>query len=305
MANLEAATVRAWPPIDDRVPAHWMSGTATAADGTTLHWVDTGGDGLPLVLLHGVQVDWRSWLRTALAVADDHRVVMPDLRGHGGSGRVGAAGTSARAMADDVALLLAALDVDRPVVVGHSMGAEVAGLLASAWPAAGVLLLEPALVDLGAASAFDLDDPPPWMAGLFATLQRLPGLGHADRMEAGLGLLPPGPPVPWDPVDYVAFVDGQARFDLDVYRDPGAFRALTPEVVAAIDCPILLITARQMPHVDLDRGVRAFADHWHHGEHVHLPDSGHAVQAEQLERFVELLTGFVARCRAHDGREPT
>lgn len=184
------------------------------------------------------------------------------------------------------------------------MGADVPGVVAADRAPMGLLLLEPALADHGAAMAFDPDDPPPWMAHLFATLRGLPTLPHPDRMEAGLRLLPPGPPVAWDPVDYVAFIDAQARFDLDVYRNLDAFRGLTPEVVAAIDCPVLLVTARQLPHVDLDRGVAAFADHWRDGRHVHVPDSGHAVPFEQLDRFVELLTGLVARCRA-DGRGDT
>lgn len=302
MPELDAETVRRFRPFDEQVPGRWTSGTTTATDGTTLHWTDTGGPGPPLVLLHGMQADGLTWLRTALAIEADHRVIMPDLRGHGRSGRVGPAGTSLQAMADDMHHLLDELGLDRPLVTGHSMGADVAGRVAAGRVVAGLLLVEPALADLRAALAFDPDDPPPWMARLFAILRSLPSLAHADRMEAGLGLLPPGPPVDWDPVDYVAFVDAQARFDLDVYRNVDGFAGLvrSPEVVAAIDCPILLLTSRQMPHADLDRGVAAFADHWRAGEHVHLPDSGHAVQFEQLERFVELLTGFAARCWLDD-----
>lgn len=123
MPQLDAETVRRLPPLDEHVPDRWTSGYTTARDGTPLHWTDTGGAGPPLVLLHGVQVDGLTWLRTALAVEADHRVVMPDLRGHGRSGRVGAAGTSTSAMADDVHHLLDELGVDRPVLAGPVRGA--------------------------------------------------------------------------------------------------------------------------------------------------------------------------------------
>lgn len=236
MADVDVATVRAWPPVTRYVPGHWTSGTTTAGDGTALHWIETGGDGPPVVLLHGVQVDGLTWVRTALAIEADHRGIMPDLRGHGRSGRVGPGRTSTRTMADDVGVLLDELGVDRPLLVGHSW----VPTSPASWPPTahrwGCCLLEPALADHGAATAFDPDDPPPWMANLFATLRGLPTLPHPDRMEAGLRLLPPGPPVAWDPVDHVAFIDAQARFDLDVYRTLDAFRGLTPEVVAAIDC---------------------------------------------------------------------
>jgi pimeloyl-ACP methyl ester carboxylesterase len=38
----------------------------------------------------------------------------------------------------------------------------------------------------------------------------------------------------------------------------------------------------------------AFSDHWQHGEHVHFPDSGHFIMAEQFERFVEVLSRFLS-----------
>ena len=88
MPMLRPDTVAQFRPLVTLVPNHWTTASTTAVDGTTLHWTDTGGEGPPIVLLHGVQVDGLSWLRTAQALEDDHRVVMPDLRGHGRSGRI-------------------------------------------------------------------------------------------------------------------------------------------------------------------------------------------------------------------------
>lgn len=298
MPALRPDIVTAFRPLAEHLPGHWRSATTHADDGTELHWMDTGGDGPPVVLLHGVQVDGTTWLRTAMALEAGHRVVMPDARGHGRSGRITAPVTVA-VLVDDLRAVLAAADVRAPAVVGHSMGAEIAARLATDPDAGvrGVALVDPALRDLSAVLAIDVDAPPPWMRTVFDTLRALPAQSHAQRMVTGLGLLPPGGQTEWHEVDYVAYVDAQSRFDLEYYRnlssDDGVV-ATSPDIVAAIDCPILLLTAvPMMPGVDLDRETAGFTDNWRDGRHVHLPDSGHAIPADQFDRFLDVLTTFL------------
>jgi pimeloyl-ACP methyl ester carboxylesterase len=295
MPTLRPDTVARFRPLAHLVPERWMTGSTTAADGTHLHWTDTGGDSPPVVLLHGVQVDGLSWLRTAQALEERHRVVMPDLRGHGRSGRVHDALTAATYV-EDVRAVLAAAGVRRPVVVGHSMGADVAGRLATQDEVRGVVLVDPALRAMPFAMS-DVDEPPPWMAELFATVRALGTQPHADRMVTGLGMLPPGGEVDWHEADYVSYVEGQSRFDLDLYRHldiDAQLLADSPEDIAAIDCPILLLTARPMlPGADIEADVAAFTVHWRDGRHVHFADSGHAIPADRFERFVDVVTGFI------------
>lgn len=300
MPQLTPETVTRFRPLVELVPAHWRTGSTAAADGTDLHWTETGGDGPAVVLLHGVQVSGLSWLRTAQALESRHRVVMPDLRGHGRSGRLHGAAPP-EVLVDDVRAVQDALGVHRPIVVGHSMGAEVAGRLAAAENLRGVVLVDPALQNVAATMAFDVDAPPPWMRSLFDTLDALKTQSHRKRMVAGLHLLPPGPPPDWDEADYVGLVAGQAQFDLGLYRymDVDApILAESPAVVAAIRCPLLLLTARSMlPGFDLHAAVTAFTRHWRDGRHVHFADSGHVIMADQFERFVEVLTRYIGERR--------
>ena len=94
--------------------------------------VHTAGQGLPLVLLHAFPLDHSMWREQAV-LADDLRLVVPDLRGFGQS-HDPAGPVSMAQLADDVAALLDALHVERAVVCGVSMGGYVAQHVAARHP---------------------------------------------------------------------------------------------------------------------------------------------------------------------------
>jgi pimeloyl-ACP methyl ester carboxylesterase len=99
------------------------------------------GSGRPVVLLHGgLATAEMSWA-TAFAALPGFRLVAPDSRGHGGTGNPGPR-LGYDQMADDAVALADALGLDRPVVVGHSDGAQVALELGLRHPgrAAGLVL---------------------------------------------------------------------------------------------------------------------------------------------------------------------
>jgi len=89
-----------------------------------------GGDGPPVVLLHGHPRTHATWHRVAALLADRHTVVCPDLRGYGRStvppDEPGHAQASKRAMGADVAALMGALGHEAFAVAGHDRGSLVA-----------------------------------------------------------------------------------------------------------------------------------------------------------------------------------
>ena len=103
-------------------------------DGGRIHVVERGR-GSPLVLLHGVMLSSALWVHQLQDLADHHRVIAVDLRGHGQS-LPGATGSGIQTLAADVAAVLEALAVEGAVVVGHSMGGMVALQLALDLPGA-------------------------------------------------------------------------------------------------------------------------------------------------------------------------
>ena len=90
----------------------------------TIH-VRVGGSGPAVVLLHGFGDTGDMWTPLAVALAKDHRVIVPDLRGMGLSSKP-LAGYEKKNQAGDVRAVLDALGVDRAVVVGHDIGTMVA-----------------------------------------------------------------------------------------------------------------------------------------------------------------------------------
>jgi len=95
------------------------------ADGGELHVVEAGA-GRPVVLLHGVTLQWWVWSALISLLRDRYRVVAWDMRGHGES-RAGRDGVSLEATASDLAMLLRELDLDDAILVGHSMGGMTLG----------------------------------------------------------------------------------------------------------------------------------------------------------------------------------
>lgn len=98
----------------------------------TLSYLDSGGPGPVVVLLHGLAGSAQEMADTAAAISDGYRVLALDQRGHGHSTRR-PGDLSRRAYVDDVAALIDTVAGGSPVsVVGQSMGAHTALLLA-AW----------------------------------------------------------------------------------------------------------------------------------------------------------------------------
>jgi pimeloyl-ACP methyl ester carboxylesterase len=116
--------------------------------GTALFHEETGGADRPLVLVHGWCCD-HSYLSRQLEhfAARGHHVVAVDLRGHGQSDKPSKSYTM-RAFADDVAWTCEELALEKPVLVGHSMGGIVAFDVAARYPQlpSGVVMLDAAVV---------------------------------------------------------------------------------------------------------------------------------------------------------------
>jgi pimeloyl-ACP methyl ester carboxylesterase len=94
---------------------------------------ESHGDGPPLVLLHGGLMSGEAFAPLLPALTARHRVVLVDLQGHGRTADVDRP-LDKGLMGDDVAALIEHLGLDRPAVVGYSLGAGVALHVAARHP---------------------------------------------------------------------------------------------------------------------------------------------------------------------------
>jgi pimeloyl-ACP methyl ester carboxylesterase/quercetin dioxygenase-like cupin family protein len=88
--------------------------------------VEVVGEGIPVVLVHGLGASSVLWNRVRDSLGPGYQVVLLDLRGAGETRELERKELSLETWADDLAGLLAALGIERPVLVGHSLGASIA-----------------------------------------------------------------------------------------------------------------------------------------------------------------------------------
>ena len=113
----------------------------TAIDTETSLAYDIQGSGIPVVFLHGLTFDRRTWGPVIELLGGSVMSVAIDLPGHGAS-----RGEPMRLelLAEQIHTLLTSLGVERPIVVGHSMAAGIAAIYASNHPTRGIVMVDQA-----------------------------------------------------------------------------------------------------------------------------------------------------------------
>jgi pimeloyl-ACP methyl ester carboxylesterase len=108
------------------------TGTYAEVNGLNLYF-ETHGQGRPMVLLHGGLMSGETFGPVLPALAAQHQVIAVDLQGHGRTADIDRP-IDVRLMADDIAALIDHLALDRPDIVGYSLGGGVALHTAAKYP---------------------------------------------------------------------------------------------------------------------------------------------------------------------------
>jgi len=275
--------------------------------GVRLHLRCWGPDDAPLlVLLHGSQDVSASWQFTVDALGDDWRVVAPDWRGHGLSGRSGADTYWFPDYAADLDALLEWLTPQWPVrLVGHSMGAQVAALYAGVRPERVVRLVN---VD-GFGPPAGRHDPAPrrwakWLAQIPDDTAQRP---YESFDEFALRMRSENPRLDETRARFLAEQWGEPAADGTVVRraDPALKRIapLAPSQDELIDCwrqtqaAVLWIAGAQSglwARLTADpQGFENRAGAYRDLRIEHVEDAGHNVHHDQPERLAALLEAFL------------
>lgn len=163
------------------------SGRFLEIDGCRIHYVDEGA-GPPLFLIHGLGGQLGNFTYVLVArLAKEFRVVAVDRPGSGYSTRPAGADARLRAQGDVLAKVIGALKLDRPLIVGHSMGGAIALAIGLDHPecASGLALIAPVtqVVETTPAVFRGLDIRSPLLRWIVAwTLATPLGIMNADRV---------------------------------------------------------------------------------------------------------------------------
>jgi pimeloyl-ACP methyl ester carboxylesterase len=301
-------------------------------DGGRIHVVECG-EGPPIVLLHGFMLSSALWAHQLRDLSAGHRVIAVDLRGHGRSvpgtsgfspagvpeglrpgalaadvrmsaARQGSPGV--RRLARDVRAVLAALEVEHAVVVGHSMGGMVALQLTQ---------------DMAPDELHRRVRGMVLVSTTGGPFSRLPGyegmvrvsgpvssraLSLADRV--GLRTVA-SEDVRWwltrlgfgadAPAAQVRFVEG-----LHMSTPPATLAGLVPSLavfdlsrsLGSVDLPVLVVVGTH-DRLTPPRHARRTADALPRAELVELPRCGHMPMIERRREFSRLLDEFTAKIR--------
>jgi pimeloyl-ACP methyl ester carboxylesterase len=268
--------------------ASWQSGDV-ATNAIRLHYTRTGGAKPPLVLGHGFSDDGLCWTPVAEALAPDYDVIMVDARGHGLSDAP-AAGYSPADHAADYAGLIAALGLRRPAILGHSMGAATALVLAGMYPDVPRAIL--------------LEDPPAWWAPApaetpAAVEERLAqrrlwieGLKGKTREEliATQRAATPG----WSEAELGPWADAKLRFNFNAMNLEPTASLDWPATLRRITCPALLIAADPAQGAIITEesaaSLRALVPQL---QVAQIAAAGHSIRRDQFDRYVEVVRAFL------------
>ena len=285
---------------------------AVPGDGVRLHARDWSGSGQAVVLLHGLASNARIWDGVASRLAGAGlRVVALDQRGHGASEQPGS-GYDFATLGRDLSAALADLGIERPVLAGHSWGANVALQFAADRPGAlaGLALVDGALLGVAEWAGPTLDEARRRLAPPRFAVPLADWLARAGRFDAGGS---GGQPWVRDYLRAGVDVDDQgvarSRFQFDNHMQvvDALYGQRPPDLYPLVDCPVLLCPAADpaddATHAQAKRGAAVRASGllpsatltWFEDTMHDIPLQRPAELAAELARFADSVKELPGR----------
>ena len=259
-----------------------------------VHYSRTGGNKPPLILSHGITDNGLCWVPIARDLEEFFDIIMVDARGHGLS-ESPPTGYSVETMAKDLIGLIEGLDLDRPILMGHSLGGQISARTAS---------LAPHLVD-----KLILEDPA-FNSGIplvphFISKQVMKFLLtrmlinplkdlSPDEIQAKCKKDNPK----WSEDEILHWTDSKVQL---LQKNPnqmiGSLTKSRPKkwgrIVTGIECPVLLIISekgmtKKKVAIELTENI------WKNSEFVEIKNAGHNIRRENSVDFMKAVKGFLA-----------
>jgi pimeloyl-ACP methyl ester carboxylesterase len=246
------------------------------------------GDGPPLLILHGLFGSGRNWTSIAKKLADGRRVLTVDLRNHGDSPWSG--DMTYTAMAVDVLRLIEAEKLEKPVVLGHSMGGKAAMVVAMSEPDAIGSLVVADIAPVAYAHSHDSYVDAMLAIDLTAIRRR----GDAD---AALADAVPDAGIRGFLLHNLVLDESGARWRLNLEAITENMTALTdfpiPPANDVFPGPALFVVGAKSDYVQPDHHA-AIRRYFPKSSILMIADAGHWLHAEKPAEFIATVAEFLA-----------
>lgn len=262
----------------------WSRGEVSVG-GLTFVYHRTGGGKPPLVLCHGITDNGLCLTRVARELEDAFDVIMVDARGHGESSK---AAPEPNSHVEDLAGVIEALELQRPALMGHSMGAGTVAGVAAAYPerVSRIVLEDPPWRDVPTGEDND-DELRQRAEGFRQFIQSFKTLGAEDALVRGKEMFPS-----WHDDEFPTWVESNLQVAENV-ADAMVLKRWQ-EIVPRIQCPTLLVTGDEQRGAIVTEELRQQIDaDFELIQTQQLKGAGHNIRREQFESFVTLVRGFL------------
>ncbi|MCB0091826.1 MAG: alpha/beta hydrolase [Caldilineaceae bacterium] len=268
---------------------HW-SADDIMVNGVKIHVHRTGGDKPPLVLCHGITDNGLCWTRAAGELEKQYDVIMVDARGHGLSDAPEGS-YHADSHAADVVGLIQALGLEKPRLMGHSMGAATVATLAASYP--------------DVPSRIVLEDPP-WRAVDRSPEERAAYMDEWRQMtvtrqntktEAEIAAEGRTANPKWDESEFEPWSHAKKQVNPQVFGFGVApaptlhWRVLVPKIT----CPTLLVTGDpELGGIVTAEIAQEVTQANGHIQTAQIANAGHNIRRDQFWPYVDLVLAFLA-----------
>ncbi len=286
---LPAALIAATLTVTDAAtlgepPSTWTDGYVIG-NGIRIHYWRTGGAGKPVMLLaHGSSDDGLCWTNFAKEFQASYDIVMVDARGHGLSDPPRST-DAPDAQAEDIAAVIRELKLEKPVVMGHSMGSSAAAWFGATHSdmAKAIILEDP---NLGSRTRPPLDDAAREKArqGILArnntTVEELVSLCEKNTPQ-------------WGRSECEYWAPSKRRHHPDTVLGNAGRRPAMRELFPKITVPVLIVKADAKD--DVRRENEDAAKLLPNGKIVHVDGAGHNVRRDRKDQTVAIVKEFLQK----------
>jgi pimeloyl-ACP methyl ester carboxylesterase len=251
-------------------------------NGIRIHYWRTGGAKPVMVMAHGFSDDGLCWTSFAKEFEDRYDIILMDARGHGLSDAPGAQ-DSIDSMVEDLAALIRELKLEKPVLVGHSMGSATVAGFAAKYPDVprAVVLEDPGLGQMPPGGM--RRDPEKMRADIIAR-------NNTSEKDLVAQCMKDTPK--WGAAECEIWAPSKRRLHPNVANILGGVRTPMKEQFTHITVPTLILKADAKP--DARKQNEEVTAVLKQGKIVHIDGAGHNVRREGKAQSVAVMNEFLA-----------